>query len=83
MATVSNAERNAICDHICRVAGEDAHQSATLLDFVQTGLTGIAWESIYRTRAAGWAPYIASRLSITSFCDDVVRQAAVMAASRA
>ena len=82
MATVSNAERNAICDQMFRVGGEDAAHVGHYLDFVQTGLTGIAWESIMRTRAALWAPYIASRLAITPFCNEVVRYAAVYAYER-
>lgn len=82
MATVSNAERNAICDHMFRVCGEDASRVGLLLDFVQTGITGINWQSIMRTRAANWAPYVASGLSISAFCDEVVRYAAVYAYAR-
>jgi hypothetical protein len=82
MATVSNAERNAICDQMFRVAGEDAARVGAFLDFVQTGLTGINWQSIMRTRAASWAPYVSSGLSITAFCDEAVRYAAAYAYAR-
>lgn len=82
MATVSTAERNQIVDQMFRVGGEDAARVGAFLDFVQTGLTGIAWATIMRTRAANWAPYQASGLSITAFCDEVVRYAAVYAYAR-
>lgn len=82
MATVSNAERNAIVDQMFRVGGADAAMVGHFLDFVQSGLTGIAWETLMRTRAANWAPYIASGLSISAFCDEAVRYAAVYAYDR-
>lgn len=82
MATVSTAERNAIVDQMFRVAGEDAALVGHFLDFVQTGLTGISWATLMRTRAANWAPYIASGLSISAFCDEAVRLAAAYAYAR-
>jgi hypothetical protein len=82
MATVSTNERNAIVDMMFTVAGEDYQLLGHLLDFVQTGLTGITWSTIMRTRAANWAPYIASGLSITWFVDETIRYAANYASQR-
>ncbi len=82
MATVSTNERNNICDQMFWVSEQDPYRVGLLLDFVQTGLTGINWASILRTRAALWAPYIATGLSITAFCDEAIRQAGILADGR-
>ena len=82
MATISTAERNAIVDLTMTVSGEDAAHAAVILDLLQTGLSGIAWATILRTRAASWAPYGASGLSVSAWCDEVVRIAAVYAYAR-
>ena len=82
MATINTNERNAIIDLLMTVSGEDAAKGGVILDFLQTGLPGIAWATILRTRAANWQPYIESGLSISAFCDEIVRMAAVFASSR-
>lgn len=82
MATISQNERNAICDAWFRSCGENADDVAVLLDCIQLALPGFNWETTMRARAAVWAPYVASGLSITAFCDEVVRVAAVRAYGR-
>lgn len=79
MATIPQVERNAAIDALMRVAGEDAVEGGRFLNYLNTAFSGFDWIGILRTRSVNWAPYIASGLSISAFCDEVARYAAVFA----
>lgn len=79
MATIPQTERNAAIDGLMRVCKEDAAEGGALLYYLNTAFPGFDWIGILRTRSAVWAPYIASGLSISAFCDEVARWAAVFA----
>lgn len=73
--TLSNAERNAIVDGILEIAGEDYGLAARCLLLLQRKAPGIAWQTLLQNRAAIWAPFTASGLSITWWCAEVARLA--------
>ena len=79
MATIPQGERNAAIDALMRVVGEDAYEGGRLINYLNTAFPGFTWMSILRTRSANWAPYISSGLSITAWCNEVERQAAIFA----
>ena len=82
MATIPLPERNVAIDTLFTVAREDAGLGGNILDFLRTGFPGFDWEGILRTRAATWQPYIASGLTTTDFCNEVVRYANFYATGR-
>ena len=73
--TISTAERNVIVDGLLSISGENAQVAGRFLSFLVTYAPGIPWTTLLRTRAASWAPFVASRLSISAWCDEVVRYA--------
>ncbi len=75
MATISTAERTAIIDALLGRFGEDASAMATLIKGLGLipGITVATWVTLLRSRAAVHAPFIASGLSITWWCDEVAR----------
>lgn len=77
MATIPQGERNAAIDGLMRVVGEDAQEGGRLLNYLNTAFPGFDWIGILRTRSANWAPYIADGLSISAWCDEVARYAAI------
>lgn len=80
MATLSQAEQRAAIDGLLKAAGEDAQEGGIILAYLQSVLPAFAWETTLRSRAAVWQPYLNSGLSISAFCDEVVRLAAIQLA---
>lgn len=75
MATLSQAEQRAAIDGLFKAAGEDVNEAGIILAYLETVLPSFSWENTLRTRAAIWQPYIDSGLSISAFCDEVIRLA--------
>lgn len=75
MATIPQTERNTAVDTLMALGREDSVECGRYLDYLRTAFPGFTWDAILRTRAAAWAPYIASGLSISAFCDEAIRQA--------
>jgi hypothetical protein len=74
MATLNQAEQRGAIDGLLRVAtaGEDATRAAIILHYLKTVLPTFSWDAQLRTRAAIWAPFIESGLSIDAWCDSVI-----------
>lgn len=72
---ISNPERRAIILALFGAYGEWAEPIAKMMHYLITALPSIAWESELRTQAATYQPFIDSGLSITAWCDEVMRQA--------
>lgn len=79
MATIPQNERNAAIDGLLQLVHEDALEGGRFLNYLNVAFPGFDWIGILRTRAAIWAPFIADGLSISAWCDDVARYAAVFA----
>lgn len=79
MATIPQGERNAAIDGLMRVAGEDTQTGGLLLNYLNQSFPGFTWSTILRNRAANWAPFLASGLSISWWVDECIRIAAVYA----
>lgn len=77
MATLSTAERNAIMDAILTISADDYVVAGRALKLLQSSLSAIGWAAILRSRAAIWAPFLASGMSITWWCDETLRYAAL------
>lgn len=75
MATLSQAEQRAAIDGLLKSAQEDAREGGIILAYLETVLPAFAWETTLRSRAAVWAPFLADGLSISAWCDEVVRYA--------
>jgi hypothetical protein len=79
MATLSTAEQRGAIDGLLKVAGEDTNQAGVILNYLQTVLPAFTWAAQLRTRAAVWQPFLDDGLSISAWCDDAIRYAAVFA----
>jgi hypothetical protein len=79
MATIPQVERNVAMDGLCRVSGEDPNVGGRILHFMNTSFPAFDWIGILRNRAAVYPPFIASGLSTSAWCDEVNRQALVLA----
>lgn len=75
MATLSQSEQRAAIDGLFKAAGEDTNEGGVILAYLETVLPQFSWETTLRTRAAIWQPYIDSGLSISAWCDEVIRLA--------
>jgi hypothetical protein len=80
MATLSTAEQRGAIDGLLKVAGEDTSQAGVILNYLQTVLPTFGWATLLATRAAIWAPFLASGLSINWWVTEVIRYAAAYAA---
>jgi hypothetical protein len=76
MATLSTAERNAVIDAVLVISGEDYQTAARALRLLQGSLSAIPWATILASRAAIYAPFISSGLSINWWVAEVLRLAA-------
>lgn len=74
--TISPAELDSIVDGILEVCGEDYQLAARVVRLLNSRAPGIPWQTCLRARAALWAPYRESGLSIDWWCDEVARLAA-------
>jgi hypothetical protein len=79
MATLSQAEQRAAIDGLLKSAGEDASEAGAILNYLQTVLPTFGWAALLGTRAAIWAPFLASGLSINWWVSEVIRYAAFYA----
>lgn len=79
MATIPQPERNSAIDNLMRLIGEDAQEGGRFLNFLNQAFPGFDWIGILRTRSANWQPYIDTGLSVSAFCDEVARYAAIFA----
>jgi hypothetical protein len=79
MATLSTAEQRGAIDGLLKVAGEDTQQGGIILNYLQTVLPTFGWAALLSTRAAIWAPFLASGLSINAWVSEVIRLAAFYA----
>lgn len=79
MATLSAAEQRAATDGIFRAVGEDAYRAAVILQYLRTVLPAFTWTTQLRTRAELWQPFVDAGLSISAWCDEVIRQADILA----
>ncbi len=80
MATLSQAEQRAAIDGLLQFSNRDAPTAATVLAYIETVLPTFPWETTLRQRAALWQPFIDSHLSISAWCDEVIRLVGTMAA---
>ena len=73
---ITNPERRAIILALFAAYGEGgAWPIAQMMHYLITALPSIAWETELRSQAASYQPFIDSGLSITAWCDEVMRQA--------
>lgn len=74
---VSAQDRKAIILALLNAYGDNYTPVAQMMRYLIAALPAIAWETELRTQAAAFAPFIASGLSITWWCDEVMRLSAL------
>jgi hypothetical protein len=80
MATLNTAEQRAAIDGLLKSAKEDSNEAGIILAYLETVLPTFGWAALLRTRAALWQPFIDDGLSISAWCDEVIRLANIQLA---